>query len=92
MLAIVGLTTFVLIYRQAASLEAGLFEAVSACGNVGLSTGLTGRIAQLSVQDRLAGQLALIFAMLAGRVIPLGILLCCTRDVAPLPPAEPQSA
>jgi len=71
MFALVALTTFVLVYREPGSLEADSFEAVSACCNVGLSTGLT---QQLSVQ----GRIALILAMLLGRVLPPGILLRCT--------------
>jgi len=68
MFVLIFLVAFVLIYREAGSVEACLFEAVSACCNVGLSTGLT---QQLSVQ----GQIAVIVGMLVGRVIPLAILL-----------------
>lgn len=77
MFMLIGATTFVLVYRQAASLEAGLFEAVSATCNVGFSTGLTRQLVPLAVGDRLAGQLALLLAMLLGRVLPLGVLLRC---------------
>jgi len=78
MFAVIGLTTFVLVYRQAGSLEASLFEAVSACCNVGFSTGLTRQLGDVSVVDRLAGQSALMLAMVLGRVLPLGILLRST--------------
>ena len=62
------LTIFGLLYREAGSVEACLFEAVSACGNVGLSAGLT---AQLSVQ----GRILIMLAMFLGRVLPLCVLL-----------------
>lgn len=57
----------VLLYRDVGSFEASLFESVSACCNVGLSTGLT---RQLFVE----GKVALVAAMLVGRSIPLGLL------------------
>ncbi len=72
MFTLIGLTAFTLVYRQAGSLEAVAFEAVSACCNVGFSTPLTN---QLSAQ----GRSVLILAMLLGRVLPLGILLRCTQ-------------
>ena len=83
MLVLIGLVTFVLVYRQAGedgSMEAGLFEAVSACCNVGFSTGLTRQIAELKPVDRLPSQLALMIGMLLGRVLPLGILLRCSMS------------
>lgn len=68
LIVLIFLTAFGLLYREAGSFEACLFEAVSACCNVGLSTGLT---AQLSVQ----GRMIVILAMFLGRVLPLCVLL-----------------
>lgn len=76
--------TWVLVYRQPDSLERCLFDAVSACGNVGLSTGVT---AALPYEDhtpgplllRLSGRLALIFGMLAGKMLPVAVILSMTR-------------
>ena len=69
LLLIVGLTTLALTYREAGSPQACLFEAISACCNVGFSAGLTSP--HLSPQ----GVVTLILAMLLARVIPLAILL-----------------
>jgi len=81
LLLIVGLTTLALTYREAASPQACLFEAVSACCNVGFSAGLTGP--QLSPQ----GIAILILAMLLARIIPLAILL--RSRLVPLTMAAP---
>lgn len=67
---LIAITTLILTYREAASPQACLFEAISACCNVGFSTGMT---PQLSV----LGRVALIVAMLLSRTIPLAILLRC---------------
>ncbi len=72
MILLVGLTSLILVYREAGSPVACLFEATSASCNVGFSTGLT---AQLSTQ----GRFAILLAMLLGRVIPLAFLLRCLR-------------
>jgi Trk-type K+ transport system membrane component len=45
-----------------------LFESVSACGTVGLSTGLTGRLT-------VAGRIIIMAAMFAGRLGPLTLLV-----------------
>lgn len=68
MLLLVAGTTLALLYAETGSFEACVFEAVSACCNVGLSTGLT---AQLSP----VGRSVLPLAMLLGRVLPLALLL-----------------
>lgn len=91
MLTITVLATLVLVYRQSASFEACVFEAVSATCNVGLSTGLAGH---LPLEDytpgplvlRFAGRIALILAMLCGWVLPLAVLLRCVREPALSPP------
>jgi len=70
MWALIALTTFALIYRESASPQACVFEAVSACCNVGLTAGVTGL---LSVQ----GKIVITLAMILGRLIPFMILLRC---------------
>ncbi len=67
-----AVTALLLVYREAGTPFACLFEAVSASCNVGFSMGLTPR---LSVQ----GCIVVILAMWAGRVIPLAILLRCVH-------------
>lgn len=67
MALLIGFVTAVLVYRDSATVEASVFEAVSACCNVGLSTGLTRR---LSIE----GQVAVILGMILGRVLPLALL------------------
>jgi trk system potassium uptake protein TrkH len=52
-----------------------MFEAVSACGTVGLSLGETGRLDW-------PGKLILAAAMYAGRVGPLTLLMSLTRGAA----------
>ena len=83
---LIGLTTVVLTYREAGSPIACLFEAVSACCNVGFSTGIT---TQLSTQ----GKYVVLLAMLFGRVLPLAYLLRCLRvpliQMAPVALAVP---
>ncbi len=73
MAILIGATALILIYREAGSFEACTFEAISACCNVGFSTGLT---PQLSIE----GRCAIILAMLLGRILPLGILLRSSQD------------
>lgn len=53
-----------------------LFEAVSACGTVGLSTGITPSL-------NFAGKYIIIFAMFAGRLGPLTLLLALTSRLKP---------
>lgn len=84
MALLVTCVTLVLVYRQPDSLDRCLFEAVSACGNVGLSTGLT---SALPSEDhtpgplllRLSSRFALILGMLLGRLLPLAVILRMTR-------------
>lgn len=52
------------------------FEACSACGTVGLSTGVTGQLG-------LMGKLVVVFGMFAGRVGPLTILLAVSTQMKP---------
>lgn len=83
MFLIVGVTTLVLVYREGGSVEACLFEAVSACCSVGLSTGLTQRLSD-------EGQVTIVLAMLLGRILPLATLAGALRsmDTAEASPAS----
>jgi len=76
-LALLVATTLLLAVAQgpAASLVDVMFEAVSACGTVGLSLGETGRLT-------LGGKLVLAAAMYAGRVGPLTLLMSLTAGGA----------
>ncbi len=68
MFATVALSTVVLCYTESTSLREAWFESVSACGTVGLSTGLT---PDLTV----TGRLVIMIAMFAGRLGPLTVLI-----------------
>ena len=68
MSAVVVGTTFVLTLTENGTLREVLFESVSACGTVGLSTGLTPRLTSL-------GKVVIILAMFAGRLGPLTFLI-----------------
>jgi Trk-type K+ transport system membrane component len=81
MLLLIGVTSLVLIYGEAGSPFACLFEAVSAACNVGLSMGVT---SELSI----VGRITVILSMLIGRLIPLAILLRCFA-VQPVPETRP---
>ncbi|MFQ5489999.1 MAG: TrkH family potassium uptake protein [Phycisphaerae bacterium] len=86
MFAVVSLTTLGLCYTESASLQRLLFEAVSACGTVGLTTGLT---QELTVP----GRFIIIAAMFAGRLGPLTVLIALAgRDASAryeYPPESP---
>lgn len=89
MLLLIGLVALVLMYRESGTAAACLFEAVSACCNVGLSAGLTSDLS-------LAGRITIVLAMILGRVLPLAILLRCLVPspavlVRPLVPSAPAS-
>ena len=66
MLAAISAVTMLLCFTEPVSLGAALFEAVSACGTVGLSTGLTPELTP-------AGRLVIMAAMFAGRLGPLTV-------------------
>ncbi|MHC4441074.1 MAG: potassium transporter TrkG [Planctomycetota bacterium] len=76
------LTAFALTYREAEPLDACIFEALSACCNVGLTTGMT---PLLSVQ----GKVILVLGMLLGRIVPVIILFRCMCQPTPQPITEP---
>lgn len=85
LLAIIFAVTLVLTYRSPESMESCVSEAVSACCNVGFTTGLT---ESLRTEDRLSGPVAIRYAtriaitlgMLLGRVLPLALLLRCVKQ------------
>ncbi|MFQ5495506.1 MAG: potassium transporter TrkG, partial [Phycisphaerae bacterium] len=68
MFALVSLVTLLLCFTEQASLRESMFEAVSACGTVGLSTGLTPDLTS-------AGRVVILLAMFAGRLGPLTLLV-----------------
>ncbi|MCH7812981.1 MAG: hypothetical protein IID40_03065, partial [Planctomycetes bacterium] len=68
MFSAVSLVTLALCYTESASLQRILFESVSACGTVGLSTGFTDELT-------IPGRLIIIAAMFIGRVGPLTVLV-----------------
>lgn len=68
MFSLVSLVVLVLSYTESASLAEVLFEAVSACGTVGLSTGLTAHLTT-------PGKVVIMLAMFAGRLGPLTLLI-----------------
>lgn len=67
MTLLIAFTALFLIYREPAAPEACVFEAVSACCNVGFTTGLTRTLQPES-------QVVVILAMLLGRIVPLAML------------------
>lgn len=71
MFAVVSLVTLSLSFTEQAPLRAVLFEAVSACGTVGLSTGITPGLTT-------AGRIIIMIAMVAGRLGPLSVLVALT--------------
>jgi len=75
MCAAVSLVTLALCYTESASLQRILFEAVSACGTVGLSTGLTDELT-------IAGRIIIMAAMFVGRLGPLTVLVALAGRVS----------
>ena len=68
MFCLVSAVVLVLSYTESAGLAEVLFESVSACGTVGLSTGLTPHLT-------IPGKLVIMLAMFAGRLGPLTLLI-----------------
>jgi len=66
--AAVSAAVLLLCLTEQASFRSILFEAVSACGTVGLSTGLTGELTS-------AGRFIIMVAMFAGRLGPLTVMI-----------------
>ncbi|MCD6321440.1 MAG: Trk family potassium uptake protein [Clostridiales bacterium] len=79
-LALVFFTTFVLLLSDAGTFKECIFEAVSAFGTVGLSTGITPSLP-------LAGKIMITITMFVGRVSPLALALSLTQ----LSPKKPYS-
>ena len=85
MFCLVSTVVLLLSYTESASLAEVLFESVSACGTVGLSTGLTPDLT-------IAGKLVIMLAMFAGRLGPLTLLIALAgreRTSAYSYPVEP---
>jgi trk system potassium uptake protein TrkH len=70
-ISIVFLTTFVLLLSGAGTFKECIFEAISAFGTVGLSTGITPALP-------LAGKIAITMTMFVGRVGPLALAVSLT--------------
>jgi len=83
MAAAVALTTLVLCYTESAALPRILFEAVSAFGTVGLSTGLTDELTVI-------GRVVIILAMFVGRLGPLTVLITLAGQQKPARYAYPE--
>lgn len=77
MFGLVSLVTLLLCVTERGEALVGiLFESVSACGTVGLSTGLTPRLT-------IAGRVIIMLAMFAGRIGPLTLLVALAGQVKP---------
>jgi trk system potassium uptake protein TrkH len=68
MAALVSLVTLMICFTEHTTLREAWFEAVSACGTVGLSTGLTPELTSV-------GRVTIMIAMFAGRLGPLTVLI-----------------
>jgi len=75
MMSLVSTVTLLLCFTENVSIREALFEAASACGTVGLSTGLT---PELSVP----GRIVIILAMFTGRLGPLTVLIALAGKVS----------
>ncbi len=73
MFALVGVITLLLCLTESVSLRAAMFEAVSACGTVGLSMGLTPELT-------MPGRIVIMLAMFAGRLGPLTLLVALAGE------------
>lgn len=68
MVGVVSIVTLLLCFTEHISLRESMFESVSACGTVGLSTGLTPELTT-------GGRVVIMAAMFAGRLGPLTVLI-----------------
>ncbi len=84
-LALLGIITLLLgvAMRTGFDLIDLFFEACSACGTVGLSTGVTGSL-------NLFGKIVIIAGMFVGRIGPLTVLLALTSKMRPVDYAYPR--
>ena len=76
MFGFVSLVTLALAFAEPITLREALFESVSACGTVGLSTGVTPGLT-------VAGRVVIIVAMFAGRLGPLTLMLALAGKAKP---------
>lgn len=83
MFGVVTLVTFALAVTEDAPLQEVLFESVSACGTVGLSTGLTPRLTGI-------GKVVIMLGMFAGRLGPLTFLIALAGRSRPVRYEYPQ--
>jgi trk system potassium uptake protein TrkH len=77
MFGVVSAVTLALAVTESAPLQTVLFESVSACGTVGLSAGLTGELTT-------EGRIIIMFAMFAGRLGPLTVMIALAGGTAPV--------
>jgi trk system potassium uptake protein len=82
-LTLVIIVTMLLAITEQTDILSALFEAVSAVGTVGLSTGLTPHLSEM-------GKIILIFSMFAGRLGPITLALAIARDIDPPPYRYPE--
>ena len=82
-LTLVILVTMLLAITEQTDILTAMFEAVSAVGTVGLSTGLTPQMGD-------AGKIIIIFSMYAGRLGPITLALAIARDIDPPPYRYPE--
>ncbi|MFO7611270.1 MAG: TrkH family potassium uptake protein [Clostridia bacterium] len=82
-ITLVFTTTFVLLFSNAGTFIECIFEAVSAFGTVGLSTGITPALP-------LAGKIAITITMFVGRVGPLALAVTLTTHVQKKPYSYPE--
>ena len=86
MLVVVAAITLALCYTERGwATQEILFEAVSACGTVGLSTGLTPHLT-------IAGRVIIMVAMFAGRLGPLTVLIALAGREESAPYDYPEEA
>ncbi len=83
MFALISSIVLALALTESAPLRDILFEAVSACGTVGLSCGLS---AKLTVP----GQLIIMLGMFAGRLGPLTLMVALADKAMPMPYEYPE--
>jgi trk system potassium uptake protein TrkH len=82
-ITLVFVTTFVLLLSGAGTFKECIFEAVSAFGTVGLSTGITSSLP-------LAGKLMVTITMFVGRVGPLALAVSLSQLAAKKPYTYPE--
>lgn len=82
-LALVFFTTFVLLLSDAGTFKECVFEAISAFGTVGLSTGITPSLP-------LAGKIMITITMFVGRVSPLALALSLSQLASKKPYSYPE--